>query len=89
MAQFDIPTFPDPNYVQTTALDGVQYTLTFDYSQIERVYYLTLGDAAGSPLASGIKILCNRPLLGPGRTNPDLPPGELVAVATGPDSNQL
>ena len=53
MAQFDIPTFPEPFWVQTTSLDGVPYQLWFAYSQRERVYYLTIGDSDGQHLASG------------------------------------
>lgn len=86
MAQFIIPTFADPFWRQTTILDGVPYALEFSFSGRERAYYLAISATDGTPLAKGVKVLCNRPLLGAGRVNPLLPPGELVAAAVGDSS---
>lgn len=84
---FTIPTFSDPFWTQTTILDGGVYLLSFSYAQRERVYYISISLTDGTPLAMGIKIMCNVPLLGASRVDSRLPPGEIFAVATGPQTH--
>jgi hypothetical protein len=85
MTVFAIATFPDePFSTQTTKLAGVAYKLTFALNTREDCWYLSIADAAGTPLAIGIKLVANWPLL-ENLTNPALPPGELYALVLGPD----
>lgn len=93
---YTIPFTPgDVHVEQQTTLEGIVYTLKFDYSQRENCYYLSVGDAAdkdGTMIISSIKVMTNRPLLrrwrGAASANSDVwPPGELVAYSTTPDDS--
>lgn len=76
----EIPLFPDvPLYTIRVTLDGREYVLGLDYSEREDRWWLSVSDVAGTPLATGIKLVANWPLLHQ-RVSPDLPPGHLVAV---------
>jgi hypothetical protein len=86
MAQWLIPTFPDPFYTQTTTLEGVAYVLHFAYNARERCWYLTIRTPNGVDLARGIKVKANSFLLGD-RTEEGLPPGELVAFTNSADDS--
>lgn len=81
-----IPTFSDPNYRQTTFFEGTAYVLEFSYNQRELVWYLSVSDPDGTPLANGMKVMANIGLLG-SRTDVRLPPGEIVAVTTSADDS--
>lgn len=87
MGQFLIPTFADPFFRQTTILDGVPYVLEFAFNSREGAYYLSLSTPDGAPLANGIKVMCNRPLLGQGRVDTGLPPGEFIALDAAGDTS--
>lgn len=84
MAVWLIPTFSTPLYRQTVRLDGTNYVLSFAFNQRAAVWHLSISSIADVPLASGLKIVSNRRLLG-ARTKVGLPPGDLVAVTTSTD----
>jgi hypothetical protein len=81
-----IPTFAYPFWTQVTALDGVDYTLTFTYDQRESVFYLTISDAVGNDIVSGVKLVCKWPLLA-GKRDVRLPPGVLMVLSNTTDSS--
>lgn len=75
-----IPTTPGvPFYTQKTRLDGVDYVLTFRYSQREDRWYLSLADNEEVPILSGLKLVANWPLLYSYHYDTRVPPGELFA----------
>lgn len=86
MAVLRIPTTNDPFSVQRTDLEGKEYVLLFDYSQREGVWYLTIKDVTETPLASGIKLVCNWPLTYR-LPNPGLPPGDLIVISKTTDDS--
>lgn len=54
------PLFPDvPLYTMRVTLDGETFTLRFDYSGREDRWYLTVIDATGARVRSGMKITTN------------------------------
>jgi hypothetical protein len=73
-----IPTREDPYYQQRTRIEGRDYVLNFAFNEREARWYLTIADEAGSPIATGIKLVANRRLLRPYRYDDRCPPGELV-----------
>lgn len=79
----EVPCTPagEAHWTQRTALAGVDYLLTFVWSQRAGHWLLTLADADGSPIASGITLVTALPLL---RRVSDArrPPGELMVVDT-------
>ena len=82
-----IPTSPDEAfYVQRTQLDGVVYQLTFRYNQRENTYRLDAALDAGTPVASGLKVVCNIPLFYRFMWNSSTPKGALIAVSSSPDT---
>jgi hypothetical protein len=68
-----------PNSRQRTVLDGREYVLALRWSMREERWYLDLASANGTPLALGIKVVANYPLLASRRFSDALPPGELLA----------
>lgn len=52
-----------PLYTIEVALDGVRFTLRFDYSAREDRYYLSVYDADGAAVRRGLKVLPNVALL--------------------------
>ena len=82
MENLVIPTSPDdPFYVQTSELEGIQYTLTFRYNQREDRWYLTIGDVSGADIVKGIKLVTGTDLLFY-FDKPALPPGKLYVIST-------
>lgn len=78
-----------PFFSQETSLEGVNYRLTFQYSQREDVYYLSIGDpAATADVVSAMKVFCNKGLIRrwSGVGTP-WPPGELVAISKTQDQS--
>lgn len=72
-----IPTSPDdPFYTQTSELDGVDYILIFRYNQREKCFYLSLQTSEEIEIVSGLKLVCDVPLLAFHR-NANTPAGEL------------
>jgi len=83
-----VPTSPDEAfYSQRTTLDGVVYVLTFRLNQRENTYRFDLALSDGTLLASGVKVVCNRPLLERIAWNLQAPKGVLVAIAGGADES--
>ena len=82
-----IPTSQDlPFFTQVTTLDGISYLLSFRWNQRESCWYLSIALQDETPLADGIKIVCNVYLL---RKFVDirLPPGQLMAIANNNDTS--
>ena len=76
-----IPTFPSVAlYVERVRLSGRDFLLTFDWNGREARWYLSIATAEGVPIVSGIKLVCNWPLL---RTNvsAERPAGELFCLS--------
>jgi hypothetical protein len=78
---FAIPTFADPNYTQSVELDGSTYQLSFQYVQRRGSWLLSIADESGNPIATGLLVLANWPLLRR-CSHPDRPKGQLVAVSS-------
>jgi hypothetical protein len=72
-----IPTYQDPFYTQVVQMEGTSYLLTWNYSQREDCYYLSIATPDAISLADGIKVVANWPLLHKWADN-RLPPGELI-----------
>lgn len=73
-----IPTLEDPYYQQRTRIEGRDYVLSFAYNEREERWYLTISDEEEDPIATGVKLVSNWPLLGPYRYDDRCPPGELA-----------
>ena len=71
---------------QITTLDGTDFQLEFRYNQREDVYYLSISLTDGTALATGIKLVSNYRLL-QAYSSSLMPPGELIAVASGADDS--
>lgn len=82
MAVHAIPTFEDPFYSMTIALEGKPYVFDFRYNQREQLWHLSISLEDGTALATGIKIVCGVNLLGR-YADIRLPPGLLTAIANG------
>lgn len=82
-----VSTADDAYTSQRTRLDGRDYLLRFAYNEREERWYLSLYDEDELPVLQGLKLVANHPLLKAYRSNPDVPPGELVvADLTGDNS---
>lgn len=79
-------TFDSPFYTMTTVLDGTDYLLEFRFSQRENCWYFSISTTDGEALVSGVKIVCDRPLLSR-FANVKLPTGRLVAIASAEDAS--
>ena len=78
--QFTIPLSPGvPFFRQRTQLDGRDYLLSFFWNEREEAWYLQLDDEAGVPIAAGIKLVLDWPLIGR-VADARRPPGSLMAV---------
>ncbi len=76
-----VPTSPGvAYYTQRSRLDGRDYLLRFAWNQREERWYLSLFDDEESPLVQSIKLVCNWPILRHYRSDPRVPPGELMAM---------
>lgn len=83
-----IPTFPDEaNYSIQVNLDGIQYLLTFRYSEREKSYFVDLALNDGTLLVAGKRVVCKISLFHRQRYNPLVPPGHVIAqpVTNGSD----
>lgn len=76
----------DYYWVQTTALDGTDYVLSFRYNSRENAYYLQISDTGGDVLLSGVKLVTNFPLFR-SVTDSRLPRGELYALTSTNDDS--
>lgn len=82
MSQF-VPCTPGgvARWTQRTALDGVDYLLTFRWSQRDGHWLLDVADAQESPIVSGLALVVG-PVLLAGVVDVRRPAGELVVVDT-------
>jgi hypothetical protein len=76
---FIIPTGSEPFYEQRTDLNGIEYTLLFEWSSKESVWYLSIYALDETPIALSLKLLCNIALLRK-CTSPLRPTGELLVI---------
>ena len=81
-----IPTSSDVFYTQITQLDGVDYLLDFRYNDRENSWRFSIALTDNTPLATGIKIVTNYPLLQK-YADDRLPAGEIFCITSGDDSN--
>jgi hypothetical protein len=75
-------TVSSAHFSFVTELDSIGYTFEFRWNHRDSGWYLHLGDAEGTPLAQGIRVVLGTDMLGhfPGRLG--FPPGVLTAVDT-------
>lgn len=86
MSTVTIPLDPsEPFLTQTTALDGVEYTLRFRYNQRQRRYFLDIGSKEGAMYATGAALVIGWPLFTKSRDS-RMPRGVLIIVASGADT---
>ena len=78
-----VPCVPggQSSWVQRTTLAGVDYLLSFQWSQRAGRWYLSLADADGNPIATSRLVTTSWRLLR-GVTDPRRPPGDLVCIDT-------
>jgi hypothetical protein len=74
-------TYEDPFYTLTVTLDGSDYLFDFRYNQRADAWYFDFGLTDGTILLRGIKVVCNRSLLGR-FADARLPPGTLIAFSS-------
>jgi hypothetical protein len=80
----EIPVAVDtPLYTERVTLDGIEYILKFDWHEREGRWFLGLFTIDEQPLATGIKVVANWPLLRR-FTDARMPPGLLIAVDLSP-----
>ena len=76
-----VPTFPStPLYKERVRLEGRDYVFRFDWNNREERWYMSILDIAENNLLLGVKVVANWGLLDRHHFNPDLPPGELIAI---------
>jgi hypothetical protein len=83
MAVRQIPTRTDGvrDYQFSTELDGATYSLRFRWNEREGAWFMDVGNDAGTPIRTGIKVVVGWPLTA--RFADDgLPPGQFFAVDT-------
>ena len=68
-------------WTQRTALDGVDFLLRFDWFQRDGHWRLSISDASGAAIRSGVVLVVDTPLLW-GVVDARRPPGELAVVDT-------
>ena len=82
MATRIIPTLADSeHYSERVELDGTIYGLTFMWNTREEAWFLSVADADGVALVSGVKLVADWQLF-QSVSNASMPPGEMVAVDT-------
>lgn len=64
-----------------TELDGATYTFEFRWNDRWDAWLMSIGDAEGNPVASGVRVVINMPLVSH-LSDPRLPPGVLMAIDT-------
>lgn len=80
MATLLLPTRTDlSHYIVQVELDGALFSLTFHWNEREEYWYLSIADAEGVDVATGIKIVINTPLLRR-LVSENRPAGELMAL---------
>lgn len=78
-----VPCTPngDSSWSQRTALDGVDFTFTFRWSQRDGHWLMDIADAERSPIRSGMLLAPNVDLLA-GVIDARRPPGKLAVLDT-------
>jgi uncharacterized protein DUF6983 len=77
-----VPTDREPlveDWSQRTNLDGREYLLQFTWSRREERWYLSVADAAGAPIVSGVKLCAGWPVA-LRVSDPRCFPGELLVL---------
>lgn len=74
------PDFRDTN-MQPATLDGVTYTLRWQWSTREACWYVSLATEDGDPIWTGVKLVIGWPL-GWRYKDPRAPKGLLIAIDT-------
>ena len=85
MALVEIPCAPagQSHWTQRTQLNGVEYLLTFDWSQRDGHWSLSIDDADGNPLHTGLVLVTGLELLGQLAGVRRVPGGLIVIDTTG------
>ena len=68
------------HFSQQTELDGKTFTFEFEWIERDQFWMLHIGDDNGNPLACGIKLVTDWPLL---RRDNGVFPGQLIALDSG------
>lgn len=78
-----IPTRTDGtrDYQLATELDGTTYTLRLRWNEREGAWFMDVGDDAGNPIRTSIKVVVGWPLTAR-FADSALPPGQLYAIDT-------
>lgn len=71
-----------PSYSFETILDGITFELTVRWNDRDGAWYLHLLDVTGAPVAMGLKLVANWPLLRLVPQDGRRPPGELYLFDT-------
>lgn len=83
-----IPTLEgEPNYSMRLRLDGKDYNFTFRWNERLARWAMSIFDDDQVPLALGIPIVSNWPMLRFYQWDKRLPPGELFAIDTTNDGS--
>jgi hypothetical protein len=69
----------ESNYEQVTSLDGVDFILRFLWNERDNHWFLTIRDAAGSDIITGIKLVADIPV-GAHLTDERRPEGQIWTV---------
>lgn len=77
-----IPTSPDAFYTEIVTLEGVDFQLSFQYSQRESCYYMSIATPDGTDLLNGVKLVANISLIGKYAYD-GLPKGDFICLANG------
>lgn len=90
MSVLEIPVRSDlDRYSMTVTIEGTEYRLALSFNTRDDRWYLSVGLTDGTPLASGIPVIVDTPLLARWAANPDLPAdGFLMAVDTTGESEE-
>lgn len=86
MAVQKLPTYTDPFYSYTIALEGRPYVFEFRYNQREDAWYFSVALPDGTDLVRGVKVVCGISLLKKA-ADVRLPPGMLTAIPKGEDDS--
>ena len=82
MAVVTIPVPSQAHAEQTTTLDGVTYVLRFDYVQRLGRWRLGLYTSRGTLIVAPLWLVPGSDLLAPYRSDPRVPPGNLVVISS-------
>lgn len=84
----EIPISEDtPLYSERIGLDGRDFLFEFDWNDREGRWYLSIRGVDETPLALGIKVVANWPLLRR-FSDPSLPQGSLFAADLSPENGE-